>query len=176
MANFLERMVHAAKLESRLYEEVEADARAMRQAVGVVLLSSIAAGIGNFAYGGLSGLVLGAVAALLGWYVWAYLTYLIGAKLLPEPQTHTSPRELLRTLGFASAPGVLRVLGVLPELTGAVFVVAAIWMLMAMVVAVRQALDYTSTVRAVGVCLIGWFVQVLILLPLFLLFGQAPEP
>jgi hypothetical protein len=173
MANFLERMVHAAKLKSHLYEEVEADTSAMPQAVGVVLLSSIAAGIGNVAYGGLGGLVIGAVAALLGWYVWAYLTYLIGAKLLPEPQTRTSHGELLRTLGFASAPGVLRVLGLLPGLTGTVFLVVAIWMLIAMVVAVRQALDYTSTARAIGVCVIGWLVHVLILLPLFLLFGPA---
>jgi hypothetical protein len=175
MANILERMVHAAKLKPHVYEEVEADPGAMKQAVGVVLLSSTAAGIGNFTYGGFGGLVIGAVVALLGWYVWAYLTYLIGAKLLPGPQTQTSHGELLRTLGFASAPGILRVLGVLPGLTGAVFLVAAIWMLMAMVVAVRQALDYTSTARAIGVCIIGWLVQVLILLPLFLLFGQTPE-
>jgi hypothetical protein len=173
MAGFINRMVRAARLEARVYEEVEADAEATGQALGVVLLSSVAAGLGNFVYGGTSGLILGAVAALLGWYIWAYLTYFIGAKLLPAPQTQTSPGELLRTLGFASAPGVLRVVGVLPGLTGAAFLVAHIWMLMATVIAVRQALDYTSIVRAVGVCLIGWLVYMLMLFALLLLFGQA---
>jgi hypothetical protein len=175
MANFIDRMVRAAKLEASLYEEVEADQTALGQAVGVVLLSSIAAGIGNYTYGGLGGLILGGIAALLGWYVWAFLTYVIGTKLLPEPGTHSSHGELLRTLGFASAPGLLRILGVVPGLTGAAFLVAAIWMLLATVIAVRQALDYASTVRAVGVCIIGWLVQILLLLPLFVLFGRG-EP
>jgi len=171
VAQFVDRLIRAAKLEARLYEEVESDPGAMGQALGVVLLASLAAGIGDVTQGGLSGLIVGTVAALLGWYIWAYMTYIIGAKLLPTPVTSTSHGELLRTLGFASAPGLLRILGVVPGLTGIVFLVAAIWMLMATVIAVRQALDYTSTTRAVGVCVIGWLVQVLIMLPLFLLFG-----
>ena len=171
VAQFVDRMIRAGKLEARLYEEVEADTRAMGQALGVVLLSSIAAGIGYVVQGGLVGLVMGTVAALLGWYVWASITYIIGAKLLPMPQTSTSHSALVRTLGFASAPGLLRVFGVLPGITGIAFLVAAVWMLMATVMAVRQALDYTSTTRAGGVCVVGWLVHVLIMLPLFVLFG-----
>jgi hypothetical protein len=173
MASFINRMVRAARLDVSLYEEVEADRSALGPAVGVVLLSSIAAGIGNYTYGGLAGLIMGGIAALIGWYVWAFLIYVIGTKLLPEPDTRTSHGELLRTVGFASAPGVLRILGVIPGLTGVAFVIAAIWMLLATVVAVRQALDYASTMRAVGVCIIGWLVQILLLLPLFMLFGRA---
>jgi len=171
VAQFVDRLIRAGKLDARLYEEVEADTSAMGQALGVVLLSSLAAGIGEVTQGGLAGLVAGTVAALLGWYIWAYMTYIIGAKLLPMPQTSTSHRELLRTLGFASTPGLLRALGVVPGLTGMAFLVASVWMLMATVLAVRQALEYTSTTRAVGVCVPGWLVYVLIMLPLFLLFG-----
>lgn len=173
MAAFVERMVRAARLEPSLYEEVEADASAMGQAVGVVLLSSLAAGLGNYAQSGPGGMVIMAIAALLGWYVWAFLTYVIGAKLLPGPSTRTSHGELLRTLGFASAPGILRVLGIVPGFTGVVFLVTALWMLVATVVAVRQALDYASTARAVGVCILGWLVQMLFLLLLFILFSPA---
>jgi hypothetical protein len=176
MANMIDRMVRAAKLDVSLYEEVEADRDAMRQATGVVLLASLAAGIGNFVHGGIVGLVGGALAALLSWYIWAYLTYFIGTRFLPEPQTHSTPGELLRTLGFASSPGILRLLGFIPGLTGIVFVVAAVWMLIAMIIAVRQALDYTSTARAVGVCVIGWIIQAIILIPVFLWFGEIPEP
>src|SRR5712691_7652053 len=171
VAQFVDRMIRASKFEARLYEEVEADTSAMGQALGVVLLSSVAAGIGCVVQGGLAGLVMGTVAALLGWYVWASITYIIGAKLLPMPQTSTSHSALVRTLGFASAPGLLRVFGVLPGITGIAFLVAAVWMLMATVMAVRQALDYTSTTRAGGVCVVGWLVHVLIMLPLFVLFG-----
>jgi hypothetical protein len=163
MGSLGERMIRAAKLDASLYEEVEADRGALGQATAVVVLASLAAGFGAFARGGVGGFLLATIAALAGWYVWAFLTYWIGTRFLPEPQTQADYGELLRTIGFSSSPGVIRVLGVIPGLTGPVFLVASIWMLVAMVIAVKQALDYTGTLRAVGVCLIGWIVQVLIL-------------
>jgi len=167
MNNFKDRIIRAAKLDVNLYEEVEADKGAMGQAMGVVVLSSIAAGIGSIATGGIGGILMGTIAALIGWYIWAYLTYFIGTKFLPEPQTKADHGELLRTIGFSSSPGLIRVLGIIPGLVGIVFLVASIWMLVAMVIAVRQALDYKSTLRAVGVCVIGWIVQTAILVLLF---------
>ena len=163
MASIQERMIRAAKLDAQLYEEVEADRGAMGQAMGVVVLSGVAAGIGNFANGGLVGTMVGTIGALVGWYIWAFLTYFIGTRLLPEPQTRADQGELLRTIGFSSAPGLIRVLGIIPGLTGLIFSVAGIWMLVAMVIAVRQALDYKSTWRAIGVCVIGWVIQGVIL-------------
>jgi hypothetical protein len=163
MPDFLDRIVRSAKLDANVYEEVEADTKALGQAIGVVVLSSIAAGIGALERGGLSGIFVGTVSALIGWFVWAYLTYIIGTKLLKEPQTSATYGELLRTIGFSSSPGFIRVLGIIPGLMGIVFLVAALWMLVAMVIAVRQALDYTSTFRAVGVCVIGWIIQLGIL-------------
>ena len=118
------------------------------------------------------GLVVGTLAALGSWYIWAYLTYFIGTKLFPEPQTSADHGELLRTLGFASAPGVIRILGIIPALSVIVFPVAGIWMLVATVIAVRQALDYKSTPRAVLVCLVGWLVQALLLGLLLMFLGR----
>jgi len=108
-------------------------------------------------------------------FVWAYLTYFIGTKLLPAPQTSADPGELLRTIGFSSAPGLIRILGIIPQLMGLVFFIAGIWMLIAMVIAVRQALDYDSTLRAVGVCLIGWIIQGIIMFLLYSLVGGPPS-
>jgi len=108
MTSFKDRMIGAAKLNVDVYEEVEADKTAMRQAMGVVVLSSLAAGIGSIGRGGGSGLLFGTLAALIGWYVWAYVTYLIGTKLLPEPQTKADHGELLRTIDFSSSPGLMR--------------------------------------------------------------------
>lgn len=175
MASLKERIVRAAMLDVNLYEEVEADTTAMGQAMGVVILSSIAAGVGSIARGGLGGILIGTVAALIGWYVWAYLTYFIGTKFLPEPQTKADLGELLRTIGFSSSPGLIRVLGIIPGLQGLVFLAASIWMLVAMVIAVRQALDYKSTGRAVGVCVIGWIIQILILMLLFTMLGGPKQ-
>jgi len=171
MNSFKDRILRAAKLDASVYEEVEADKGAMGQAMGVVILSGIAAGIGTTSRGGLSGILIGTILALVGWYVWAYITYFVGTRLLPEPQTQADPGELLRTIGFSSSPGLIRVLAIVPGFGGLVFLVASIWMLIAMVLAVRQALDYRSTFRAVGVCAIGWVIQSLILLLLFSILG-----
>ncbi|HEY7491693.1 MAG TPA: YIP1 family protein [Candidatus Tectomicrobia bacterium] len=164
MRRLTQRIRRAATLDVSLYEEVETDPGATGQAVGVVVLSSLAAGIGMGARGGVSGIVIGTLTTLLGWYAWAYLIYFFGSKFFPEPQTQATHGELLRTTGFSSAPGLLRVFGIIPGLTGIVFGVSLVWMLVTMVIAVRQALDYTSTLRAAGVCVISLAIVLLLLL------------
>lgn len=178
MSSLTNRMMRAAKLDVSLYEEVEADKGAMGQAMTVVILSSIAAGIGTIGAVGFKGLILGTIAALAGWFIWAYLTYAIGTKLLAEPQTKADYGELLRTIGFSSSPGVLRFFGVIPMLGNTLNLICGIWMLVAMVIAVRQALDYKSTWRAVAVCLIGFIVQLIVFALFFQLVGGsgAPQP
>jgi hypothetical protein len=162
---FVERMIGAAKLDTRVYEEVETDRTATPQALAVVALASVAGGIGVGE--GVRGLIFGTVAGLVGWAIWAWLTYFIGTRWLPEPGTQADIGEMLRTIGFATSPGILRVLGVVPFLGAIVFTVTAVWTLVAVVIAVRQALDYRSTARAIGVCIIGWLVQVV----LFVIIG-----
>jgi hypothetical protein len=171
MENFFSRIVRAAKLDVSLYEEVEADEGALPQATLVVVLSSLAAGVGGiFTYGSMA-IIIGTISALVGWYVWAFLTYYIGTKFLPEEKTDADYGQLLRTLGFASSPGIIRVIGIIPGLLGIVSFIASIWMLVAMVIAVRQALDYEGTLRAVVVCVIGWIIQWLVIMLFYALFG-----
>jgi hypothetical protein len=164
MQTFAQRVVGAARLEPRTYEEVEEDRGANLQAVAVVLLASIAGGIGLRGMGvmGPRSMITDAVGALVGWIAWAALTYVIGTRLLPGAQTRADIGQLLRTIGFAAAPGVLRVLGTIPVLGPILYAVASVWMLLAMVVAVRQALDYTSTIRALAVCAVGWALSLIL--------------
>ena len=164
LASFTERMIGAAKLDVHVFEEVEADSGATGQAAGVVLLTSLAGGIGSVGLGagGLGLFIIGAIAALIGWVTWAFTTYIIGTRLLPEPQTRADVGELMRTLGVAQAPGLLRIFGSLPGVGPLVLSLTQIWLLVAMVVAIRQALDYHSTFRAVGVCLVGWVLSTVI--------------
>jgi len=159
MTSFVDRVLGAAKLDVRVYEEVEADQGATGQAMIVVVASSVAAGVGALREGGLIGLVGGTVIALVSWFLWAAITSFVGTRLMPEPQTRSDVGELLRTIGFSSAPGILRVLAAIPLVGWLISLAAWIWMLVAMVVAVRQALDYHSTPRAIGVCLIGFVVH-----------------
>ena len=160
MTTFPHRLMGASVLDIDTYEEVEADRGATTQALAVVLASSLAGGIGvsGFMQGGrplAEGIFIWSAISLIAWASWALLVFEIGGRLLPEPDTRVDVGELLRTIGFSSAPGLLRVFGVFPDLALPVFGLTTAWMLVAMVVAVRQALDYQSTWRAVGVCTLG---------------------
>lgn len=149
-----QRAIGAAMLDIPVFEEIEADRTATSQALLVVVLSSLAAGIG-LTSGVYNAPVLHRVMlALLLWVFWAMSTYIVGVYLMPEPQTHTNVGELLRTIGFAASPGMLRILGMIPAIGGTIYVISTVWMLVAMVIAIRQALDYRSTGRAVVVCVI----------------------
>jgi hypothetical protein len=167
-------MLRASLLDPEMYEEVEADRNATRQALAVVVLSAVAAGIGALQHHGASVIAWYTAAALAGWWIWAWVTYLIGTRLLPDVETQADSGELLRTIGFSSAPGVLRVLALFSPIAGAVFLVCTVWMLIAMVIAVRQALDYRSTGRAIAVCALGFPIYALILAVSLLLLGPWP--
>jgi hypothetical protein len=149
------RVFRAAKLDTHLYEEVESDKTATPQAMLVVILSGIAAGIGSISISKES-IIYGAFFAVLGWFLWATLIYFIGTKLLPKPQTKTNFKTLLRAIGFSCSPGLIRVFGILPEAEKIVFPVAELWILVAMVVAVKQVLNYKGIVHSAIVCLISY--------------------
>lgn len=172
---FLQRLIGAMALDPAIYEEVEADPSATAQAFVVVLLSSLAAGIGARGFGQTSVLNIGFIAtlSLVAWAAWALVTFEIGVNLLPGRETQSSVGELLRTLGFASTPGLMRVLGVLPAVTLSVFAVTSVWMLLAMIVAVRHALDYTSTGRAIAVCVAGWLLALALALVIGFIFAPS---
>lgn len=167
MNNFLNRIFRALKLDIGLYEEVEADAGSINQATLIVILSSIAAGLGSISKGGLLGTLMGTINALVGWYLWAFFAYLFGAKLFPGPQTKTNIVKLLRTISFSCAPGFIMIFGIIPNIEEVVFSVATIWMMAAMVLAVKQVLHYDGMMRAISVCIISWFAKTLILLTIF---------
>ncbi len=175
----VEKMIRAAKLDPNLYEEVEADTQATPEALRVVLLSSIAGGVGvgsaTLTQWGIGEILLsilvGSLSTMAAWAIWAYLTYIIGTKIFPGPDTRSSFGELLRTIGFSSSPGIIRFLGLITPINwlSFLFLISAAWSLATMVVAVRQALDFT-TGRAIATCLVGWIIQALFLAFLLALF------
>lgn len=158
MASFVQRIAGALALQPATYEEVESDPTATGQALGVVVLAGIAASIG--AGGGITvnGVVSHLAVGLLSWLLWAAIVLQVGGRIWPEAATKVSLAELLRTIGFATAPGLLQVAGLVPGLARPVFLLVWAWILVAVVVGVRQALDYRHTQHAIFVCLIGWLV------------------
>lgn len=178
MGQYGYRLMGAALLDSSVYEGIEADPRALGQALATVLLASVAAGVGA---GGWQGptpatVVTVAAVALVTWIAWATLMLHIGGRLMRTRETRTSQVELMRTIGFAAAPGLLQAFAAFPRATMFVFGVSWMWMFAATVVAVRQALDFRTTSRALAVCLVAAGVCVLAAVVLSWFLGPVLAP
>ena len=171
---FAERIIGAAKLDANTFEDVERDETAMAQAVGVIVLAAVSAGIGNIWYGGISGIVFSAFAALVGYAVWALIVWLVGAKLMPDPATKAEFPETFRVVGFAAAPGLLGFITIIPLLGWILMFCIWLWTIAAMVIAVKAVLDYTDTFKAVIVVIIGFVVNFVITMMMTAVFvGSA---
>lgn len=172
MATLGQRMVGAMKADVATFEEIERDPTAMGQAVTVIVIAGVAAMIGNIFRNGISGGIMALILSLIGYGIWTVTVTLVGTKLMPEPQTKADFAETFRTIGFAAAPGVLNVIMIIPFLGPLLGFLISLWSLVVMVVAVRTVLDYTSTGRAIIVCVIGFIINMIvvfmILTPIFI--------
>ena len=164
----------ALALDAGAFEDIERDRRADMQSVLVVLSVSAAAGLAAIGLGlaGPAGFVAGAIVMLGAWVLWVAAIAAIGTVTLAEPQTRSDVHELLRVLGYAAAPGLFLALAVMRAAAPIVLAIVAVWMIAAAVLAVRQALDYRSTVRAAAVCVIAWLLSFGVFAAAALFFSQ----
>ena len=164
----ISRMLRASMLDAHVYEEVESDSSAIVQAVLIVVVVAVARGVATLSVtDNILGIAFGIIAGLLSWAVWAFITYMVGTKLLKTGDTESSWGEMARVTGFAQSPGILFLIAVVPVVGTWILPVVSLWQLAAMVVGIRQALDYTSTFRAIGVVLIGFVAVIPLQLILF---------
>ena len=160
---FLNRIYRSIKIDPEVFDEVQKDKNATIAAGVVVVLSSLAAGVAATHLGAVN-FFLAPILSLVTWFVWAYIVYFVGVKLFPDPKTKTTHTALLRSIGFSSAPGMIRVLGFNEDLMTVMFVGSSFWMLACMVVAVKQTLNYKSLWKALGIVIIAWFTQAFLLI------------
>ena len=183
MRLFFIRAFRAAKLDASLFEEVMADPKAMTQAMIAVFLYSSAVAYGIFGRAGVARINSAIFITLIGWYIWAFFTYYAATRFFRESQTaieRLDRKSVIRAMGFASAPGVFRLLGFIPGLGMVVFVGSTIWMIVSSTIAVKQALNFESPYRAAAACIIAWiisaFVQLTLFVVLFQAFGVSGKP
>ena len=173
MKIFLNRFFRAVKLDASLFQEIIEDPKTFIQALIVVLIYSMTSSWGTFGRTGAVGNNIGMITTLLGWYVWAFSTYMVGARMMPEAGTEPDRKTILRVIGFACAPGIVRILGFIQGLGLIVIFIALAWMVAAATVGVKQALNYESTARALGVCIIGLIISIVFQLIMLVILFQA---
>lgn len=171
MASFGERVVGAMTLKASTFQEIEHDPTAMGQAVGVIVLAAVSLGLGNLFWGGLTGLVSGIITSLIAFGVWAVAVWLIGTKVMPDPATKADLPETFRTIAFAASPGVLGIITIIPILGWLILFGIYLWQAAAMVVAVREVLDYTDTMKAVIVVVLGFLAYLVVAVMMGMIFA-----
>jgi hypothetical protein len=171
MTKYIDRIIRVVKLDAEVYKQLAGDKSTTLQGLTVVVLSSMAGGFGFIFRFGPGGIFIGFLMTLLGWLAWFLCILLIGGKVLAEPLTSGVPGPVLRTTGFASAPGLFRVLGIIPLLSNFINLLVSFWLLVTMTMAARYALGYQSRVRALMVGSIGWIAHLLVYLVFFIIFS-----
>jgi hypothetical protein len=159
MSTLTERITGAMKLDPAVYEDVEHDVTATGQAAIVVVLATVASSLWFLTFVGPNGLLFRCIAGLLGWVVGAFFVWLVGTKILPAPNTRADIAEVMRVSGFAQAPALINIIAFLPVVGGLIRFITGLWVIAATVVAIRQALDFDSTLRAVIVAVLAIVLQ-----------------
>ncbi len=162
MASFQDRVIGAMRLQPSTFEDVEHDQTATSQAAMVVTGVAIAGIIASIRYITVMSAISLVVLQLIGWVIASFVVLLVGTKLFPGKNTQADLGQMLRTMGFAQSAGLFNVLGIIPLLGWLIQFVVGIWVLVAMVIAVRQALDYDDTLKAVVVCIVAWVIMFMV--------------
>jgi Yip1 domain len=168
-SSFVDRVIGAIRLDPATYESVEHDTDATWQAALVVVVAAICSGVGSSG-GQTQGLIGGVLISLVFWAIFALFAYLVGAYLLRGPQTSATFGEVLRTLGFSYAPSLIAILGLIPGIGSLFTFIAAIWALIASVIALRQALE-VSTGRAVAVVVVAFLAMIVVVAVIVAVLG-----
>lgn len=175
MTRFFTRFVGVLVLDPAAFEEIEAHPHAAMQSVVVVMMVCLAGGLAAKGLGlaGLSGFVTGTIVSLGAFLVWAAVVTSLGTATVPEKQTSSNLPELLRVLGFASAPGVFVAFAAMPAVAPVVTVIVMAWTIATTVMGVRQALDYRSLPRAIAVCVVGWVLSFGVVFAALMMFSST---
>ena len=181
MRHYFLRWLGAARLSVDTYEDVEKDTSATVQALVVVILVTVASIVGQLLGGGEDGgvikaLAVGIIRGVASWAIWALVIWIVGTTILRTEQTEADWGQLARGTGFAQTPGILNVLGFIPAVGGLITLATFVWTFVAMVIAVRQCLDYTSTWRAFFAILISFIpVGIINIIVIMLTGGVQPS-
>jgi hypothetical protein len=166
----IDRAIRAARLDETAYEEVARDSEATTQALLVVVAAGILGGIGGLR-GGAGPLVAGIIFAPAAWALGSALAYFVGSRVFSVKGVTWI--EVARALGFAQAPGVFNVLGIIPILGGLVGLAVGIWTLITGVIALRTALRITTS-QAIITAVLSWVVAAVVIgVVLGTIFGAA---
>jgi hypothetical protein len=177
MRTFISRMIDAAKLDSSLFEELINDPTTQGQSVWVVAIFAMATGFGLFSRAGALAVNSCLVTTFFAWYFWSFTLYFAGTYLFRDAGKKADRKTVMRVMAFASAPGILRLLGVIPQTSVILFIVTSVWIIAASVMGIKMAFEIPTTGKVLLLCagawLLAFLVQFLLLVTIFSALGVS---
>ncbi len=175
MKPIFKRMQRAMLLDQTLFEEVVADPSVQGQSVWVVAIYAMTTAFGSFSMINGTAVNIGLITTILTWYIWAFSVFYFGTRFLGPMPVGADRKTIIRVIAFASAPGVIRLLGVIPKTTMIILAVSSIWILIAAVLGLKKVFTQTTTAKITAICVGTWFAaslfQAILLVVLLAVFG-----
>ena len=169
MTIVIERAQRVMQLQQPVFRTIARDPNATKQAAIVVAVVAIASAIGG-ADEGAGGIFVGLIGAFLGWLIYAGMAWFFGTNIFGTPTTVTNWESLLRTLGYAQAPGILSIFGFIPLLGWIAALVGGIWAIVTAIIAIRETLGF-GTGRAIITAIVAAIASAMVAAIIALLFG-----
>ena len=157
---FLNIIFKSIKLDKSLYTDNRNFGEASIYFAGLIMIldgvaGAVAANTVIKTAIGMSGLT-----AILTWFIWAILIYVLGVKIFPDKQTKVSFKKVLTAVGFAHAPGLLRFFAVTPELMIPIIFITQFWIFAGLIISIRQILNFKSNLKSFGIVFLSFLIIV----------------
>ena len=175
MQALFQRMLRAARMDAQLFEEIVSDPTLQGQSVWVVAIFAMATAFGTFTLISGTAVNIGLLTTMIGWYIWAFSVFYIGTRILKGDSAPPDRKTIMRVMAFACAPGIFRLLGLIPKTTTLVFIVTSLWMLATAVFGLKKVFPQRSTFKISVVTVVTWIgatlFQFILIATLLAVFG-----
>ncbi len=169
------RMFRAIKLDQSFFEEVAAESSLQPHSVWAVAIFAMATSFGFFSAAGGTAVNIALITTMIAWYVWAFSIFYIGSRFFSVEKESADRKTVMRIVAFAAAPGLIRLMGIIPQLAIVVMVVSSVWILIAAVLGLRKVYTQTSTANIAAVTIGAWLAatlfQAIMMVTLLSVFG-----
>jgi hypothetical protein len=170
-------MKRVIKLDQRLFEEIVSDPSSQGQSVWAMAIFAMATAFGFFSMVGGTAVNIGLITTMIAWYVWAFSVFYSGTRLFRGDGEGADRKTVLRVMAFACAPGVIRLLGVIPKSTIVILIISSIWILIAAIIGLKKVFPKTATAYIAAVTIGTWFAasmfQAIMIVTLLSVFGVS---
>lgn len=180
MKALFNRMLRAIKLDRHLFEEIVSDPSIQGQSIWAVAIYAMATGFGTFSMIGGTAVNIGLLSAMIAWYVWAFSLFYFGTRFLGGRTTSVDRKTIMRVTAFACAPGIFRLLGIIPKTTTIVFIVTSLWILIAAVIGLKAVFSESHSSKLAALTIVTWVAatifQLILIVTLLSVFGVGNSP